>query len=772
LTSLPPDGRANSARLIVAAAVVLVAAATLPVVAALVGSGSVDPEAYVDPLVGTANTTTQTGTAGIGSAGLLGQAFPGASRPFGMLQWSPDTNIDRDPISSYVYNGGETRLAGFSLVHNSGVQFRYVPFLPLTGSVTTSPAIDPERYYDRFVHRDERASPGYYRVRLTSGIVAELTTTMRGGLARFRYPHGAARGMLFSPSDTAQGGMNLFRVYPADRRVEGFATANGVRVYFVARFDQPIRGYGTYAGSAVRPGVGQVMGPGTGGWVSFGSGTGTVQAQVAISYVDDAGAAANLAVEITRPRLGFSQAVRAARAAWDRVLGRFEVAETPLSTTRTFFTALYHAVLQPNLAGDADGRYRGWDGEVRRSPSGRRLYTTFSSWDMARSQLPFLAVFFPRETADMMASLVDAYEQTGGWAHRMVTGTRVEDTNAGDWALPAMAFLWGVRGFDANAALGVAIHTATEPAGNPVRPGLSFYGERGWVPDRYLFSAEATLDDASTDFVVGRFAAALGDEETARQLDLRSADWHNVFSSLLSAGAAKGFVWSRDERGAFSPGWSPGAGDCYGPFVEGTSAQYSFSALTDIAGAVAGMGGPGEAVQRLDDLLRRLNDGCLSTDAFLGNEPDFHLPWLYDWAGAPSRSQAAVRRVVNELFSDTPAGLPGNDDWGAMSTYYLWCALGMYPVVPGVPGVALGSPSLGRVTIKLEDGATVRIISGPPHPDRPYIRSLTVNGRPYNGPWLPWAALVDGGTLRLDLGPQPTSWASRPPPTQVPPSFP
>jgi putative alpha-1,2-mannosidase len=245
-----------------------------------------------------------------------------------------------------------------------------------------------------------------------------------------------------------------------------------------------------------------------------------------------------------------------------------------------------------------------------------------------------------------------------------------------------------------------------------------------------------------------------------------------VFSSRLSTGSARGFVWSRGEGGAFTPGWSPGAGECYGPFVEGTSAQYSFSALTDIAGAVAGVGGPAEAVQRLDDLLRRLNDGCLSTAAFLGNEPDFHLPWVYDWAGAPSRSQAAVHRVVNQLFADTPAGLPGNDDWGAMSTYYLWCVLGMYPVVPGVPGVALASPSLGRVTIKLEDGASVRIISSPSHPDRPYVRNLTVNGRPYEGPWLPWAALRSGGTLRYDLGPRPTAWGSQPPPGQTAPSFP
>jgi predicted alpha-1,2-mannosidase len=328
-----------------------------------------------------------------------------------------------------------------------------------------------------------------------------------------------------------------------------------------------------------------------------------------------------------------------------------------------------------------------------------------------------------------------------------------------------------VRGFDASAALGVASHTATEPAGNPVRPDLAFYDTHGWDPDRYLYSAEATLDDASTDFVVGRFAAALGETETARRLGLRSADWRNVFSTHLSAGDDRGFVWSRDERGGFTPGWSPGAGECYGPFVEGTSAQYSFSALIDIAGAVAGMGGPGQAVHRLDDLLRRLNDGCLSTAAFLGNEPDFHLPWLYDWAGAPSRSQAAVHRVVNQLFSDTPAGLPGNDDWGAMSTDYLWSALGMYPIVPGVPGVALASPSLGRVTIKLEDGASVRIISSPSRPDRPYVRSLAVNGRPYNGPWLPWAALRDGGTLHYDLGSQPTSWGTQPPPGQMPPSF-
>jgi predicted alpha-1,2-mannosidase len=750
---------------------VLTIVATLALVSRMTDSKVSDPARYVDPFVGTAATTTQTGVAGLSPASLLGQAFPGAALPFGMLQWSPDTNTDNDPVASYVFPAGESPLVGFSLLHNSGMQYRFAPFTPLSGPVTTSPAINPDRYYQHFVHRDERASPGFYQVALASGISVELTATLRGGLARLRFPKGMQPGLLLPLSDTERSGASEFRVDPTDRRIEGYVTVNDIRLYFVSQFDQPLSSFGTYEGAEVRPGVAEATGDGIGGWISFPRGQQVVDADVAVSYVSLAGASANLEAEIDGSHLTFDRATRAARAAWDTLLGRFQVGATPSSRLETFYTALYDAVLQPNLASDSDGRYMGWDGRVRRSPGGHSVYTNISSWDMARSQLAFLATFFPNQTSDMMTSVVDAYEQTGGWARRLVVGTQVEETNVGDWSLPAIAYLLGVRGFDARAALSIAVHTATDSAGNPERPGLAFYEGHGWVPDRYLFSAEDTLDYAATDFVVSRFAAALGDP-ASRLLASRSANWKNTFDTAASAGSASGFVWSRNQSGAFSSGWSPAAGDCYGPFEEGTSAQYSFAPLQDVAGVVSDMGGRAAAVARLDDLLRRLNDGCVSTAAYLGDEPTLYLPWLYDWVGQPSLTQAAVRRTVDELYANTPAGRPGNDDWGALSTYYLWSAIGMYPLVPGVAGVALASPSLGSVSIRLEDGATLNIRTKGSPADDQYVQRLSVDGRSYNSSWLSLNTVQNGGTLDFELGPRPSTWASNPVAAQAPPSFP
>lgn len=764
------------------AVVVVLVAAGLAIGGLISGSGftrqagrsaaGTDPSAWVDPFIGTGPTDTQTGTTGFNSAGLLGQAFPGPSLPFGMLQWSPDTNVDRDPVASYIYAKGHTTLAGFSLLHNGGEQYRYIPFLPLSGPVTTSPAVDPGRYYASFTHQHEKASPGYYSVELDSGTQVQLTATLRGGLARFTFPSGRPRGLLLSLSDTSQAGADQIHIDPSRRTVSGYATAAGVRVYFVAEFDQKLTGFGTYQGGGVHPGHVSATGPASGGWISFASTVTTVEAHVAISYVGLSGAATNLEKEISGPGLSFGRAVEQARAAWNRVLGRFAVESTPAATRRTFTTALYHALLQPNLASDDDGRYMGWDGAVHRSPGGRPVYTTFSEWDMSRGQLAFLAMFFPRETADMMQSLVDADQQTGGWARRLILGTRAEDTNVGDWDLPAEAYLLGVRGFDAPAALQIAFRTATQVAGNPIRPDLAFYLKRGWVPEGVHFSAESTLDDASDDFVTGRFAQALGYEGEAATLLGRAGDWRNVFDPALTAGSSHGYVWSRQADGSFSPGWYPAAGNCFGPFEEGSSAQYSFSVDQDIAGLAALMGGPGAATARLDQTLEKLNDGCLSTFAYLGNEPSFPLPWLYDWLGSPSHTQAAVRRVAGSVFSDTPGGLPGNDDWGAMSAYYVWCALGLYPAVPGVAGVALATPSLGQVTIHMENGRQLRISAGPSVAGRTYVSTLQVDGRRYSSSWLPLTSIAGGGSLTYRLSATPTGWADHPPAAAAPPSFP
>ena len=728
-------------------------------------------ESYVSPFMGTASSATETGMSAMNSDGQPGQEFPGASLPFGMLQWSPDTNTDNDPTASYQAAPGPSTLVGFSLIHNSGIQYRFVPFLPLSEPVTESPAVNPARYYGHFRQKDAEASPGFYKVRLASGITTEITATARAGLARFSFPTGDPPTLLLALSDSDRAGPAELQVQADTRSIDGYVTANGIRVYFVAQFNQSFARYGTYSGASLQPGRADVAGNTIGGWLGFKSAGGVVQASVAVSYVSVEDAAANLTAEVLRPHLTFGQALQDARAKWAEVLDRFAVSGGSTDQLRTFYSALYDAVLQPNLASDDDGRYMGWDGRVRQVPDGHALYTNISSWDMERSQLAFLATFFPHETADMMQSLVDAYEQTGGWARRAVIGTQVEDFDVGDWALPATAYQLGVRGFDARAALGIELRTATSAVGNPVRSDLDFYEQHGWIPASSMFSAEETIDDSYTDFVISRFARALGESQVAQSLGSRSENWRNVFDPTLVSGSERGFVWSRQASGAFSPGWSPAAGSCYGPFEEATSAQYSFGALQDLSGVANGMGGPSQAVDRLDDLLQVLDAGCLSSHAWLGNEPDLALPWLYDWFGRPSRTQATVRRVIDQLYSPAPSGLPGNDDWGALTTYYVWCALGLYPALPGVPGLALASPLFKKVAIELENGSTLTIAAAGNPAISPYVSNLTVDGRASNSAWLPLAEVQAGGSLRFGLTAGATDWATHPAASDAPPSF-
>jgi len=452
-----------------------------------------------------------------------------------------------------------------------------------------------------------------------------------------------------------------------------------------------------------------------GAWVAFDTAHDpVVRAQVGVSFVDAAGARGNLA----RARTGWSFRRLRDRAAgaWDRELGRVRTTGGSEAERRVFDTALYHVLLGPMTISDADGRYPGFDGRVHRVPAGRRQYTALSGWDAYRTQLPLLAWLRPDVASDVVRSLQRAADQ-GGWLPRWPLVASYTGVMNGDSAAPmiAAAYAFGARDFDRSAVLAQLVRqgeVADAAAGQgwfQPRPGLADYLRLGYVPNTtpergwpQPHGASTTLEYAVDDFAVARLAAAAGHDRVAQRFLRRSGSW----SAL--ADADRGLLLPRDADGAF-----PGAGfdpaSCCGGFQEGNALQYSWAVPHDMAGLLRVLGSRTELLQRLADLHRELNAGAGSPHAWMGNQPSFATPWAYLWLGDPTSSQDVVARSRAELWADTPTGLPGNDDLGSLSAWYVWASLGLYPLTPGTADVAIGTPAFTTATVRSRGGATTTI---------------------------------------------------------------
>jgi predicted alpha-1,2-mannosidase len=712
---------------------------------------------------------------GTGSGGpVVGEVdtFPGATLPFGMVQWSPDTPR-RPSGGGYWYDDHD--ITGFSLTHLSGVGCPTggdLPFLPLTGAL---PA-DPSAATLPFAHADESASPGAYRV-TAGGIRTDLAVTARTGVARLTYPRTDQARLLVKVAGSQNGSAGATFTAVGDREITGSVTSgrfcnqpNAYTVHFVARFDRPFVASGTWGGTATtaarepapatRRTVGPAAGPAepiAGGFVTFDTRTDpVVRVKVGVSYVDDDGARANLRAEATTFDVTAQRA--AARRAWNRQLGKIRVSGGTPDQRTQFYSALYHALVGPNLFSDADGRYLGFDAKVHRVPANRPQYTAFSGWDIYRSQIPLLALIAPDETADMMTSLLrDADE--GGWLPKWPVANGYTGVMNGDASDPmlASAFAFGARGFDAGHALDLMVRGA-EATGAPgqgfyvERPSREPYLARGYIPNTQSTSispvpngASETLEYALDDFAISRLAGTVGRSGLAQRFHQRSQNWANLFDT------ATGHIRPRDADGAFPPGPPvppPGSGFGQSGFQEGNAAQYTWMVPQNLRAVADGMGGDAAAAARLDAYFTKLNVGPNEPFHWQGNEPTFGTSWAYDSVGQPWKTQATVRRILTELYHATPGGEPGNDDMGAMSSWAVWAALGVYPQTPGVPMLVVASPLFPHAEIDAGPGRRIVIDAPGAAADRPYVRSLRVDGRATGHTWL---MLPARGTTRLDF---------------------
>ncbi|MFB6937235.1 GH92 family glycosyl hydrolase [Streptomyces chartreusis] len=764
-----------------------------------------DPTTYVDPLIGTRNG---------------GNVFPGAVTPFGMLSFSPE-NTRGDATRTAApggYHYDATRIRGFSLTHMSGTGCAGgsgdIPFFPYAGEVTSSPASDTKDavYASDFSHSDESAEPGRYRVRLASGVSADLAATARTGSARFTFPADKPASLLVRSANSEVGSTDsTVRIDPAKRTISGSVTSGNFcgyldpegrrsyyTVHFTARFDRAFKATGTWKDDRLTPGSTEasggtggfgsggrpVAGKGAGGYVEFAPGTGPVNAKVGISYVSQAGAEANLAAE-NPPNRSFDSVADAARRAWRERLSAIRVGGGTDAERATFYTALYHALLHPNVISDVDRRYRGSDNQVHVVGKGHRAqYGTFSGWDVYRNQVQLLTLLDPRVGSDIGQSLYVLAEQNGGVWDRWLHGAGGTHVMNGDPSPIALAGIraFGGTDFDLGGALRSLVKAATvptdkdlSPAGKPVlsvgqRPSLDKYLKHHYMPSvsNAWGGAAETLEMSGADFALSQLAAEAGQKDTAKTFADRSQWWQNNFN--IAATEDGGYIANRKADGSWITGFTPATGN---GFVEGTAAQYTWMVQHDPAGLFAAMGGRAAAERRLDTFFHDADGGWAFTGSGgdkseMDNEPSINVPYLYAYAGAPYKTQETVRAAMRALWSTEPGGIPGNDDLGAMSSWYVFSALGMYPQVPSRAELVLASPLFPRIEIDRPGGGDISVRARGAAADAPYVHSLAVNGRSSERSWLPASFVRDGGRLDYTLSATPDpAWGA----SEAPPSF-
>jgi predicted alpha-1,2-mannosidase len=725
-----------------------------------------NPVDHVDTLVGTG-----TGGETVGEI----NNFPGAAVPFGMVQYSPDT------IDNYAgYNYDNQRSTGFSMTHASVgcAAFGDISMLP----TTTPTGSQPWNAWETIAHDDtEQGLPGYYTVRFPgTGVTAELTATTRTGVGRFSYPHNGRPALFHVRSGASLAGNSraTIQIGEDNSTITGWATSGGFcgknntyTVYFAMNFSRPFTSYGTWDGYQVYPGARGAASPYSGGYLEFPIGS-VFEVRTAISYVSVDGARANLAAE---GGASFDNVRAAASSQWNATLSRIAVAGRRGDDLDTFYTSLYRSLLHPNTFNDVDGRYIGFDGFIHTVAKEHAQYANFSDWDTYRGLAALQGMLFPEEASDMAQSLVNDAEQSGSYPRWALANSPTAEMS-GDNVVPLIVnlFAYGAKDFDVKAALHYVVNAATKGGvglnGYVERPGIDTYLQLGYVPQTTAngVSASTTLEWSVDDFAISRFADALGDTATAAEFQNRAQYWQNLFNPSTR------YISPRSPYGFFPEG--PGfvetrTGFGQDGFDEGNAEQYVWWVPQNIAGLVTALGGRKAVASRLDRFTKKLNAGPNEPYLWAGNEPGFGVPWLYNYIGQPWKTQLTVDRVRG-LFGPTPDGEPGNDDLGALSSWYVWAALGLYPSTPGTPILTVNAPLFDRAVIALPGGKSIQIsapgASGPNH--LKYINGLSIDGEATNHTSIPESIVQTGGTLTFSLSAYPNKvWGTAD--SSAPPSF-
>ena len=731
---------------------------------------------YVNPIIGTNG---------------MGHTFPGACVPFGIVQLSPETdtiphNVDgRYQGKVYEYCAGyqhrDKTIVGFSHTHLSGTghsDLGDILIMPTTGKIQTNPgtADAPENgYRSRFSHETEKCVPGYYEVKLQDyDILAQLTATQRVGVHRYTFPSSNAQFIL----DLGSGiynyqGKTLWTYLRVenDTLLTGYRITNGWArqnyTYFAISLSEPILQYGykdkqrmKYSGFWRKNDIYHNFPDMAGREIAAYFQTKLpasrqLTIKVALSAVSQSGALANLRAEAAG--LSFDQVRQRATEQWTKELTGLEIEGTD-DQKALFYTSLYHTMINPSVYMDVDGKYRGNDMEIHQA-DGFTNYTIFSLWDTYRAEHPLLNLIKPKQGADMAESMI-----------------RIQQQSALDllpvWYLMANEG-WCMSGYHAVAVLSdvakklgikdkkAMLEAMKATANNKWMEGLTDYIQYGYVPyDRCGTSASNTLEYAYDDWTIYQAALDAGDKEMAETFKKRALNYRNVFNPALGLACPKykDGSWKKD----FSPLQTYGEG-----FIEGNSANYSFHVPHDVKGMIECFGGDKKFIERLDNLFAEpldkkyyednedIEEECLLGGYVHGNEPSHHVPYLYAWTSQPWKSQYWLREIMNRMYVNNIDGLHGNDDCGQMSAWYIFTAMGFYPVCPGSDQYVLGAPYVPSCKLTLPNGKLF-LIKAPGVSDKNrYVKAVKLNGKPYDKLYLTHADIMAGGTLEFVMSSTP-----------------
>jgi predicted alpha-1,2-mannosidase len=699
-----------------------------------------DPASLVNTTIGTTNG---------------GNTFPGADVPFGMVQWSPDTSPDRPSGGGYDYKDGS--LIGFSLTHISGPgcsgALGDVPILPLTGPL---PSGDLNAANQPFSHTGEVATAGYYSVGLGNpAIKTELTATLHSAMGRFSFPPTSAADLLFKLKDSANGDYGAaMAAIVGDREVTGSMSSGGFCgtgrpyvLYFDVVFDQPFTASKVIAES----------GKSTPGFVFVtfdATKNQTVQAKVGISFVSVDNARANWTAENPPSQWSFDTVKAAAVALWNDVLGAVQISGGTSSEQELFYTALYHALLHPNVATDTNGQYTGFDGMVHTVSGGQKeQYVNYSGWDIYRSQVQMSALVAPQAMSDSAQSMLNDAAQNGGMLPKWSleygeNGIMVGDPSDG---IIAGYYAFGATHFDTATALSVMLHEATVP--NDIRPGLSYYESLGYVPDDAGWDQAGgmSLEYNQADFALAQFAAALGDQANATAMLRRAQNWQNMYDASVAM-----FI-PKLKDGTFAAGVGPSSSH---GLTEGDASQYRWAVPFNRVAQLAAMGGPSVANPALDAFFAKLDD-YQGPSAFITNEFELGSEYWNDHTGEPWKTQDVANRIRTQLFHDAPNFLDNNDDLGAMSSALAWGMLGIYPDYPGSAVLSINGPEFPDERLRLPSGQYLTIHADGASASNPYVQSLLVNGVTSDKTWLDASVIQAGTELEFVMGPSPNqTWGN------------
>ncbi|QHL87593.1 glycoside hydrolase family 92 protein [Nibribacter ruber] len=709
----------------------------------------------VDPFIGT---------------GGHGHTYPGASVPFGMVQASPDNGTQGwDWCSGYHYS--DSLIAGFSQTHLSGTGIGDLVDVSLMPQYVSDLQKNPRQ---KFSHKNETATPGLYTVQLDNHIAVALTTTERVALHQYQFPADSAKGVMLDlgfainwdkPTET-----NLTVVN--DTLVTGLRKSSGWArqqwVYFAAVFSEPIQKVDVYD-SLQKVSGRQIKGRKVKALFTFKKGKAPLLVKVSISSASEKGALQNIQKEL--PGWGFTQVAQKARKQWTSEMDKIEASFIEPGMSTIFYSALYHSALAPTLFSDVQGQYKGAKDSVTTVPFQR--YSTFSLWDTFRAAHPLYTITQQDRVPDMMHSLLQGFKEHKLLPVWELSGNET-NTMTGYHAVPVLADAL-LKGFLPDKA--EEIYAAMEASAAQNVRGTDFYRTYGYIPaDKDGWSVTKTLEYAYDDWCIAQVAKKLGKQADYQKYLKRAASYRALFDKqmLFMRGKKADGSWVTP----FNPFYSEHGFE--GAYIEGTTWQHSWFVPHDVQGLINLFGSERAFVQHIDSTFNASSkmegenvspdiSGLIGQYAH-GNEPSHHIAYLYNYAGQPWKTQEKVRQILTTMYSAQPDGLAGNEDCGQMSAWYVFSAMGFYPVNPADGKYVLGSPLVKQAKINVGRGRYFEVEAKNNNTQNKYIQAVSLNGQPLQRSYITHQEVMAGGKLTFTMGSQPNkTWASQE--TQRPPSM-